>query len=134
MVSVQSTAGSRGVRISRQRLYRPCSDAQCKAAGYPLHSHLSPSLPLPCVTVCHQVPNALYLLQDGQHATANASNLEHNVTIDSEMFRLQITAVENCSFTTLSFITGCSLPSNFGLCTGLTFNSQCYEPTSTMVS
>ena len=59
-VSVQSTAGSRGVRISGQQLYRPCSDVQCKAAGYPLHSHLSPSLPLPCVTVCHQVPNALY--------------------------------------------------------------------------
>ena len=58
-VSVQSTTGSRGVRIGGQRLYRPCSDVQCKAAGYPLHSHLSPSLPHPCVTVCHQVPNAL---------------------------------------------------------------------------
>jgi len=61
-VSVQSTTGSRGVRISGQRLYRPCSGVQSKAAGYPLHSHLSPSLPLPCVTVCHQVPNALLLL------------------------------------------------------------------------
>jgi len=59
-VSVQSTTGSRGVRIFGQRLYRPCSDVQCKAAGYPLHSHLSPSLPLLCVTVCHQVQNALY--------------------------------------------------------------------------
>ena len=27
-VSVQSTAGSRGVRISGQQLYRPCSDIQ----------------------------------------------------------------------------------------------------------
>jgi len=59
-VSVQSTTGSQGLRISGQRLYRPRSDVQCKAAGYPLHSHLSHSLPLPCVTVCHQVPNALY--------------------------------------------------------------------------
>ena len=59
-VSVHSTAGSRGVRISGQQLYRPCSDVQSKAADYPLHSHLSPSLPLPCVTVCHQVPKALY--------------------------------------------------------------------------
>jgi len=59
-VSVQSTTGSRGVRISGQRLYRLCSDVQSKASGYPLHSHLSPSLPLPCVIVCHQVPNALY--------------------------------------------------------------------------
>ena len=60
-VSVQSTAGSRGVRISGQRLYRPCSDVRCKTAGYPPHSHLSPSLPHPCVTVCHQVLNTLYL-------------------------------------------------------------------------
>jgi len=59
-MSVQSTTGSRGVRISWQRLYRPCSDVQCKASGYQLHSHLSPSLSLPCVTVCHQVPNVLY--------------------------------------------------------------------------
>ena len=55
-VSVQSTAGSRGVQISGQQLYRPCSDVQC----YPLHWHLSRSLPLPCVTVCHQVLNTLY--------------------------------------------------------------------------
>jgi len=59
-VSVQSTAGSRGVRISGQQLYRPCSDVQCTTTGYPLHSHLSPSLSLGCVTVCHQVLNALY--------------------------------------------------------------------------
>jgi len=58
--SVQSTTGSRRVRISGQQLYRPCSDIQCKTAGYALHSHLFPSLPLPCVTVCHQVLNALY--------------------------------------------------------------------------
>ena len=62
-VSVQSTTGSRGVRISGEHLYGPCSDVQCKAAGYPLHSYLSPSLPLPCVTMCHQVPNALYYVQ-----------------------------------------------------------------------
>ena len=59
-VSVQSTTGGRGMRISGQQLYRPCSDVQCMAAGYPLHSYLSPSHPLPCVTVCHQVPKALY--------------------------------------------------------------------------
>ena len=26
----------------------------------PLHSPVSPSLPLPCVTVCHHIPNAVY--------------------------------------------------------------------------
>ena len=30
----------------------PSSEVECKT-GYPLHSHVSPSLPLPCVTVCH---------------------------------------------------------------------------------
>ena len=38
----------------------PCSEAECKTAGYPLHSPVSPSLPHPCVTVCHQIPRALY--------------------------------------------------------------------------
>ena len=41
-------------------LDRPFSDVQCKAAGYPLHSHLSLSLPLLCVTVCHLISNAPY--------------------------------------------------------------------------
>ena len=40
----------------------PCSEVECKTTGYPLHSHVSPSLPLPCVTVCHQVSTELYLL------------------------------------------------------------------------
>ena len=43
--SVQSTTGSRGVE---------------KTSGYPLHSPLSPSLPLPCVTVCRLIPIQLY--------------------------------------------------------------------------
>jgi len=38
----------------------PCSEVQCRTAGYPLHSHVFPSLPLPCVTVCHQVSTELY--------------------------------------------------------------------------
>ena len=42
-------------------LDRPCSDEGCKTTGYPLHSHLSPSLPLPCVTVCRLIPTQLYL-------------------------------------------------------------------------
>ena len=31
-----------------------------KGTGYPLHSPVSPSLPLPCVTVCHHISNGLY--------------------------------------------------------------------------
>ena len=57
--SVQSTTGSRGVRISG-------SDAGCtmfrgsvKSTGYPLHLPVSPSLHLPCI-VCHNISTGLY--------------------------------------------------------------------------
>jgi hypothetical protein len=30
-----------------------------KSTGYPLHSPVSPSLPLPCVTVCHHISTGL---------------------------------------------------------------------------
>jgi len=40
----------------------PCSEVECKTTGYPLHSNVSPSLPLPCVTVCNQVSTELYIL------------------------------------------------------------------------
>jgi hypothetical protein len=33
-----------------------------KGIGYPLHWPVSPSLPLPCVTVCHHVSTGLYSL------------------------------------------------------------------------
>ena len=46
-------------------LDRPRSEVKWNSTGYLLHSPVSPSLHLPCVTVCHQVPNELYQ----QHAT-----------------------------------------------------------------
>jgi hypothetical protein len=52
-VSVQSTTRSRGVRISG-------SNAGCTMFRYPLHSPVSPSLPLPCVTVCHHISTGHY--------------------------------------------------------------------------
>jgi hypothetical protein len=60
--SFQSTAGSRGVRISGSNAVYTSFRGSVKSTGYPLHSPVSPSLPLPCVTVCHQVSNALYQL------------------------------------------------------------------------
>jgi len=39
----------------------PCSEVECKTTGYPLHSHVPPSFPLACVTVCHQVSTELYI-------------------------------------------------------------------------
>jgi hypothetical protein len=60
---LQSTIGSRGVRISGSNgsndgytMFR----SSVKSTGYPLHSPVSPSLPLPCVTACHQISTGLY--------------------------------------------------------------------------
>jgi len=54
---VQSTAGSRGVRISGSNAGYTMFRGSVNGTGYPLHSSVPPSLPLPphplCVTVCH---------------------------------------------------------------------------------
>ena len=59
--SVQSTTGSRGVRISGSTAGYTMSRGSVKGTGYPLYSPVSPSLPLSCVTVCHHISTGLYL-------------------------------------------------------------------------
>jgi hypothetical protein len=58
--SVQSTTGSRGVRISGSNAGYTMFRGSVKSTGYSLHSPVSPSLPLPCVTVCHHISTGLY--------------------------------------------------------------------------
>ena len=58
--SVQSTTGSRGVRISGSNAGYTMFRGSVKSTGYPLHSPVSPSLPLMCVTVCHHISTGLY--------------------------------------------------------------------------
>ena len=58
--SVQSTTGSRDVRISGSNAGYTMFRGSVKSTGYPLHSLVSPSLPFPCVTVCHHVSTGLY--------------------------------------------------------------------------
>jgi len=58
--SVQSTAGSRGVRISGSNAGYTTFRGSVKSTGYPLHSPVSLSLPLPCVTVCHHISTEVY--------------------------------------------------------------------------
>ena len=53
--SVQSTTGSRVVRISGSNAGYTMFRGSVKGIGYPLHSPVSPSLPISCVIVCHQV-------------------------------------------------------------------------------
>jgi hypothetical protein len=57
---VQSTTGSRGVRISGSNAGCTTFRESVKSTGYPLHSPVSPSLPLPCVTVCRHISTGLY--------------------------------------------------------------------------
>ena len=58
--SVKSTTGSRGVRMSGSNAEYTMFRGGVKCTGYPLHSPVSPLLPLPCVTVCHHVSTGLY--------------------------------------------------------------------------
>jgi len=59
--SVQPTTGSRGVRISGSNAGYTMFRGRVKGTGYLLHLPVSPSLPLPCVTVCHHVSTGLYV-------------------------------------------------------------------------
>jgi len=58
--SVQPTTGSRSVRISGSNAGYTMFCGSVKSTGNPLHSPVSPSLPLPCVTVCHHISSGLY--------------------------------------------------------------------------
>jgi len=58
--SVQSTTGSRGVRISGSNAWYTTFRGSVKGTGYPLYSPVSPSLPLLCVTVCHHISTEVY--------------------------------------------------------------------------
>jgi len=59
--SVQSTTGSRGVRISGSNAGYTVLRGSVKGTGYPLHSPVSPSLHLPFVTVCHHISIEIYV-------------------------------------------------------------------------
>jgi len=60
VASVQSTTGSRGVRVSGSNAGYIIFRGSVKGTGYPLHLPVSPSLPLPCVTMCHHISTGLY--------------------------------------------------------------------------
>ena len=58
--SVQSTTGSPGVRISGSNAGYTMFRGSVKSIDYPLHSPVSPSLPIPCVTMCHHISTGFY--------------------------------------------------------------------------
>jgi hypothetical protein len=57
--SGQSTTGSEGVRISGSNAGYTMFRGSVKGTDYTLHSPVSPSLPLPCVKVCHHISTRL---------------------------------------------------------------------------
>jgi hypothetical protein len=58
--AVQPTTGSRGVHISGNNVGYTMFRGSVKSTGYPLHSPVFSSLPLPCVTACHHIPTGVY--------------------------------------------------------------------------
>jgi len=58
--SVHSTTGSWGVRVSGCNAGYTMFWGSVKGTGYPLRSPVSPSLPLPCVTVCHHISSGVH--------------------------------------------------------------------------
>ena len=58
--SVQSTTGSRGVRVSGSNAGYTMFRGSVKGTGYPLHLPVSASLLFPCVTVCHHISSGVY--------------------------------------------------------------------------
>ena len=58
--SVQSTAGSRVVRISGSNAGYTMFRGSVKGTSYPLHSPVPSSHPHPCITVCHHILTGLY--------------------------------------------------------------------------
>jgi len=58
--SVQSNTGSPGVRISGSNAGYNICRGSVKSTGYTQHSPVSPSLPQPCITVCHHISTGVY--------------------------------------------------------------------------
>jgi hypothetical protein len=58
--SFQSNTGSRVVRISGSNAGYTMYRGSAKSTAYPRHSPVSPSLPHPCVTLCHHISTGLY--------------------------------------------------------------------------
>jgi hypothetical protein len=80
--SVQSPTGSRGVRISGSNAGYTMFRGSVKSTGYPLHSPVSPSLPLPCVTVCHHISTGLYQSQKGRGCVVRFGTGDFTVTAE----------------------------------------------------
>jgi hypothetical protein len=116
--SVQSTTGSRGVRISGSNAGYIVFRGSVKSTGYPLHSPVSPSIPLPCVTVCHHISTELYQMTCSPRARSWKAKLikerKHcaraNTRFTSALKTSALTSYERTAHTANVFETVITLP------------------------
>ena len=66
-----------------------------KGTGYPLHSPVSPSLPVPCVTVCHHISTGVYCQSDAVPYYSSACSTQSGET---QSKKLQGTFLSPLSF------------------------------------
>ena len=78
--SVQSTTDSRGVRINDSNAGYTMFQGSVKSTGS-LHSPVSPSLPLPCFTVCHHISTGLYFSEAQYYAPPHTCPCEEYATM-----------------------------------------------------
>jgi len=83
--SVQLTTGSRGVGISGSNAGYTMFRGSVKSTGYPLHLPVSPSLPLPCVTMCHHISTGLYFISLNNYTIFFVFNLNHINPLNPEL-------------------------------------------------
>jgi len=93
--SVQSTPGSRGVRISGSNAGYTMFRGSVKSTGYPLHSADSSSLPLPCVTVCHHISTGIYNSARPPNEVRNTRQANVRINVILRRVRVTTVAVEN---------------------------------------
>jgi len=98
--SVHSNTGSRGVSITGSNVGHTMFRDSVKSTGYPLHSPVSPSIPLPCVTVWHHISTGLYqTLHETKLYTSRTPSIlltHHALFLYHIMFSWQATDADLC--------------------------------------
>jgi len=103
---VQSTTCSRCVRISGSNAGYTMLRSNLKSIRHPLHSPGSPSLPIPCVTVCHHISIGLcmqqptYCSSDRHFARINQNKTKKKKEKENTSFLCQVCLQRNESLNT----------------------------------
>jgi hypothetical protein len=84
----------------------PSFRGSVKSTGYPLHSPVSPSLPLPYLTVCHQISTGLY---NRPHPCLHVSSVAPHLTFQRNTLYVMLSTLADRLLSRLSrfFILSC---------------------------